>query len=104
MRFFFTVAASLCFSCAFSQNVVDVDKSNGIPSDGFYVVGGAPIANYRYVRLVEGSPYFSDNWMRAVTISSKGARSKPYLMKIDLAANELHFLNERNEEMICTVA
>jgi hypothetical protein len=81
---------------------VDVDKTNGLPLNAFYTVSGSPVVNYRFVRLVEGSPFFRENWMNCVALSSDGKRFKCHQVKLELVYNDVYYLNEKGEEFICT--
>lgn len=94
--------AVLSFSCM-AQKVVDVDKSDGVPINSFYTVNGTPVTNVRFVRLTDGTPYFRDSWMKGVAISTKDARYQNPQVKLDLLDNEVHFLVNRESELICTI-
>ena len=53
---------------------MDVGRENlPLTSNLFYTVNGVPFSNYKYVKLVEGSPYFNDSFMRGRIIMSKGS-------------------------------
>lgn len=88
---------------AFSQQVVDVDKSNGVPVNNTFPINSIPAVNIKYVRLAAGSPFFSANWMKGVAVSEKGQQYTSRQVKLDLIANELHYLNEKGEEFINNV-
>ncbi len=45
---------------AFAQQVIDVDKADNIPLNSFYTVSGSPVVTARFVRLVNGTPYFNE--------------------------------------------
>ena len=84
-----------------SQRVIDVNKNDVDPTRGFfYVVGGEPFSIAKYVKVVAGSPYFSEDWMRGSVISSSGQRYDSLQLKLDLLANELHFLDKEGRELI----
>lgn len=87
----------------FAQKVVDVSKENlPLTSNLFYTVAGVPFSNYKYVKLVEGSPYFNENWMRGRIMMSKGSVYDSILVRIDLMENALHYLDKEGNEMVAT--
>ena len=88
---------------AFSQQVINVDKTDVIPLNSFFTVSGSPVVNVRFVRLVDGTPYFSEKWMNAVAISEKGERYRSPQARLDLFDNQLLFLNDNEREFICTI-
>jgi hypothetical protein len=47
----------------------------------------------KYVRLVEGSPFFHDSWMRSIIILKNGERINNIPAKLDLVSNEVYFKN-----------
>lgn len=94
----------LLFSLAASaQRVVNVDKANGVPVNSFYTIEGNPVSTVRFVRLTDGTPYFRDQWMRGQALSVKDVPYRNAQVKLDLLEGELHFLNSRNEELVCTI-
>jgi hypothetical protein len=84
--------------------VIDVDKADGLPIAAFYTVNGTPFVNVKYVRLVDGSPYFSERWMKALAIADNGKRFRSSKVKFDLIDNSLHFLTETGDEFVANEA
>ncbi|MEL1693633.1 hypothetical protein V2W55_20155, partial [Acinetobacter baumannii] len=73
MKSFFFACLLLFSLLAYSQQtVVDVDKSNGLPQNAFYTVSGSPVVGYRFVRLVQGTPFFKESWMKCIAVSDEG--------------------------------
>ena len=103
MKTVFTAFFAVCCLVALSQQVVDVDKSNGVPVNTFFPVNGVPVVNVKYVRLTAGSPFFSDSWMKGVAVSDKGRQYTTARVKLDLIDHELRFLTEKGEEFINTI-
>ena len=103
MKFF-----GLCFFVGliqpcFAQQVVDVSKQDvQVGSNIFYSVGGEPFVNVKFVNLVEGTPYFNDNWLKAVVVDKANRQYKDVSVKIDLVDNNIHYLDEKQKEMILT--
>jgi len=86
---------------AHSQQVVNVDKFEGSAMNFFKAVGGEPISNTKFVRVVEGSPYYFDNWMKgSVQIGDK--EYKPLLLRLNVLETTLEFKDQKGEMMICT--
>ncbi|HEV7332591.1 MAG TPA: hypothetical protein VGN63_16250 [Flavisolibacter sp.] len=88
---------------AFSQKVINVDKMEQIPLNTFYTVSGSPVVTARFVRLVEGTPYFSNKWMNGVALADNGDRYRSPRVKLDLLDNQLYFLNNDEQEFVCTL-
>lgn len=93
----------LLSTACFSQKTIDVDKVDGVPANSFYAVGGEPFVNVRFVRLVSGTPYFREEWMKGLALSDKNVGYQNRQVKLDLFDNELHYLDKDNAEMICTL-
>ena len=88
---------------AAAQKVIDVNKQDvTVGNDIFYTVGGAPFVNAKFVSLVEGTPYFKDEWLKAKITMPAGKEYKDISVKIDLFDNELHYLDNKNAEYIAT--
>src|SRR4051812_13399266 len=88
---------------AAAQKVIDVNKQDvTVGNDIFYTVGGTPFVNAKFVSLVEGTPYFKDEWLKAKITMPGGREYKNISVKIDLYDNELHYLDPKNTEFIAT--
>src|SRR5215213_10856670 len=88
---------------ASAQKVIDVSKNTGtIGTDVFFSVGGEPFVNAKFVRLVEGTPYFKDEWLSATITMPGGKEYKNISVKIDLFDNELHYMDDKDVELVCT--
>lgn len=86
----------------FAQKTIDVDKTQGLPQNAFFSVGGEPFVNVKFVRLVSGSPYFKDEWMKGSGVSGTGTVYKAGSLRLDLFDNKIHFLDVYGIEMIST--
>lgn len=99
----FSFLVALSFACYSQPNTVDVGKNDGgVGSTMYYVVGGTPVSNTRYVKVVEGSPYFSDDWMKGKLVLSGGSMYDSLRLRLDLLANELQYISREGQEMIAT--
>ena len=87
----------------FAQQVVDVSKQDVQPGPSvFYAVGGEPFVNVKFVNLVEGSPYFKDEWFKGVVVDKADHQYKDVNLKIDLMDNNVHYLDDKEKELIVT--
>lgn len=100
MKFYFLAALPALSGLLHAQSVVDVDKSAGVPPTAFFTVNGTPFINVKYVRVVDGSPYFGDRWMNALAIAGNGRRYRTSKAKLDLLDNSVHFLNHKDDEFV----
>lgn len=83
------------------QRVVDVGKEDTSPMSGlFLVLGGEPISLARYVKVVEGTPYFSDDWMTGSLVLPEGKKYENIQLKIDLMADEVHYQDKEGNPLI----
>ena len=99
--FFSTLIGSITTS---AQRVVDVDKSDANPNRGnFFTVAGNPISLIKYIRVVEGSPFFSESWMTGSILLTDGRLCNNISLKLDLLSNEIYFLGVSGKELIATV-
>ncbi len=104
MRSFFFIALCICVLFSSAQKTVDVTKGdvNGMSPAFFNVGGGEPFVLAKFTRLVEGSPYFNDNWMKGNVIVNGERQYSGIYLKMDLYDNELHFQDQKGNEMIAT--
>jgi len=54
----------------------------------------------KYDPDITGSPFITDNWVRAKITLSKGKEIDPLLIKFNLESNELYYLDSVGKEMI----
>lgn len=95
-----------CFaSAAFGQHKVDVSTNYvNVGTGRFFqdAQGVRIMANTKYYRPVEGSPFFSETWMKGSAALTPEREYQNLWLKLDLLSNKLHFRDIRGEEMICT--
>ena len=99
----FAILCASCFS-SLAQKTVDVSSSDVSPlsSSFFTVVGGEPVMNAKFTKLVEGSPYFKDDWMKGMVMINGGQEFAGVYFKLDLYDNEVHFKNQSGAELVAT--
>ena len=104
MRPFYCMFICICCISASAQKTVDVTQGNASAmSPAFYnVVGGEPVVMVRFAKLVEGTPYFKDEWLKGSVILNGGGQYAGVYLKLDLYDNEVRFLDARGNEMIAT--
>jgi|SRR6185437_6390249 len=106
MKIILTIAVVLIGSVfARAQKVVDITHSdadvvrqqmiNGL-------VGGQVITPVTYVKLTEGSPWFSDEWADGALLMTGGKVIEHLRLKLDLLQKEIHYKNADGQEMIAT--
>lgn len=87
---------------SFSQKIVDVGKNLPATSNLFYTVGGEPVNNAKYIRVVEGSAFLNEAWLEGKIILSGGRVYDSIKMRIDAMDNTLHYLTPNGEELLAT--
>lgn len=106
MRYFFSIL--LCLSAIFSsaQKTVDVTTGNvsAMSPTFFNVIGGQPFVSAKFAKLVEGTPYFKDEWMKGNVVVNGGAQYPGIYLKLDLYDNEVHFRDMKGNDMIATAS
>lgn len=86
-----------------AQRIVNVDKGGDFENEGlFYMVGGEPVVLSRYIKVVEGSAFFSDTWLPGALKLNSGSIYDSALLKLDLLANEVHFQDKAGQAFIAT--
>ncbi len=93
----------LCSACAFGQRRIDVDNDVALQTGAFFqAVNGAPVVTNIYYKVVEGSAYFNPEWMKGSAALAKEKEYRNLWLKLDLLANQLHFRDDKGNEMICS--
>jgi len=94
----------LCSIISLAQKTVDVGKQDVNVTDPnfFFAVNGQPFVNTKFVKVVEGSPYFSDAWMSGIVTTGGGKQYFNLALRLELISNELHFIDSNHSEMIAT--
>lgn len=86
-----------------AQQVVDVSKGDvRVGPNLFYTAGGEPFVNAKFVNLVDGSPYFKDQWLKGIVVDENNHEYKNIDLKLDLLDDQLHYLDDKGKEFIAT--
>jgi hypothetical protein len=103
MKMVFTLLFLMTAWISRSQKVIDVDKETVNPTQGLFdVVGGTPFSYAKYVRVVDGTPFFSETWMTGSLILPGGTRYDGLRLRLDLIDNKVHFLDKSGTAMVAT--
>ncbi len=103
MKAILLVAALFCLQTSFAQKTVDVTSGdNRLGPSSFFTVNGTPFASDKYVKLVEGTPYFQKEYMEGMLVTTTGQEFKNLSLKLNLHSGEILYKNEKGEEMIAT--
>ncbi len=81
---------------------VDVDKEDTGTGGAYFTVSGEPFVNTKFVRLVEGSPYFKEQWLQGLLLLEKN-RQYQGLLKLDLFGNEIHYQDANGKDFVLTL-
>lgn len=84
-----------------SQRVINVDDPPArLPNSAFYITGGHTVSTTKYIRVISGSPYFSETWMKGTVYLTDSTVARNVRVRLDLFDGSLLYINENNEEMI----
>lgn len=100
MKFLLSGCCFLLLFKAHAQRTVDVTKMETVNESMFMSAGGEPFVNVKFVRLVDGSPYFKDSWLKGTVVLASGKIASGGFLKLDLMDNELHYLDAKDKEMV----
>lgn len=85
-----------------AQRVVDVNKENANTLTLVYAVGGVPFSNAKYIRIVEGSPYYNPDWMRGSVMLKDSNEYINILLRLDLIENTVEYIDKTGAQMLAT--
>jgi hypothetical protein len=70
----------------------------------FNVVNSEPITAPNNPRQLNGTPFFSDEWMKGIITLSDGKSYKGERLRVDLLNTKLFFVNQDGQEKVCVSA
>jgi len=100
-----TILLLLLFSTALlanAQKAIDVTSGDVNATNFFLAVNGEPVLLTKFTKLVEGSPYFKDDWWNGTIVLANGKEYKNIKTKVDLLDGDLRYLDEKGKERIAT--
>jgi hypothetical protein len=66
----------------------------------FYSVGGQPVITAEFFKVVEGSCFFNDEWMKGIIVLNNGNQYKNINTKLDLLKGNVHYQDQFGSEFI----
>jgi hypothetical protein len=92
------------FLASHAQKNIDVtsDNVNALSTSFFNVVSGEPFVSAKFTKLVDGTPYFRNDWLKGNVTLGEGQQFAGVYIKLDLYNNEVHYRNENGGELIAT--
>jgi hypothetical protein len=85
-----------------SQNLPDRSK-NEIATAGFnflYSANGEPFSVTKFSKVVEGSPFFKDQWIKGKVTLSTGLEYTGVPVRMNLLEDKVHYLDNQGQEMV----
>lgn len=67
-----------------------------------FLVGGQQVNTVKYSRLVEGSPFFWDEYQSATIGTKKGEKYTGIKVKLNLTDQELYYMDDKGKELVLT--
>ena len=97
---------SFCVFCSFAYGQKALDVTSGAVHAGsfFLSVNGEPVLVAKFTKLVEGSPYFMDEWAKGDVVMPKGTTYKDIPLKLDLIDQEVRYKDDKEREFIANSA
>lgn len=85
-----------------AQRVIDVSKegSKDLVLQSFYIVGGEPFSNLQYARIIEGTPFYNDKWMKGTVYFEDGTGYTGLYLKIDMLKGNVHYMGVDEAEFV----
>ncbi|HET9744618.1 MAG TPA: hypothetical protein VFP97_02830 [Chitinophagaceae bacterium] len=87
-----------------AQRVIDVDKETGNASvfNYVYTVAGTPFVSAKFLRVVEGSPFFNEQMMKGAIILSEGKEYRNIMVRINLLESQVNYIGDKQIEMVAS--
>jgi len=87
-----------------AQRTVDVGEGNAsaMSPSFFTVVNGEPVVFAKFAKIVDGTPYFIDEWMKGNVVVNGGTQFAGVYLKLDLYDNEVHYRDLKGNELVAT--
>lgn len=96
----------LCYALgARAQKVIDITTTDADVVGNERIrglIGGSIFPIDKYVKIVEGSPYYWDEWSTGTLVLGNGAAYQHIDLKLDLLNHEVHYKDADQREMILT--
>lgn len=105
MRKLLLAGALLSSLGGYSQRVVDLASHDFSLSLGQTLIGVAddhPVSQDKYRDILDGSPYFKDQWMQGLALFREGKAFARVLIRLNILENEVDYKNSKGQEMVAT--
>ncbi len=104
MKVFFVILLCSSTISLQAQKTVDVTEGNtsAMSPSFFSVVGGEPFVFAKFAKIVDGTLYFSDEWMKGNVVVSGDNQYNGIYLKLDLYNNEVHYRDPKGNEMVAS--
>ena len=83
----------------FDVNATDIAAGPGV----LYSINGQSFSRERFSNLVDGSPFFNEEFMKGDLVLENGKMVKNFSVRLNLLDGTLNYLNEKNEELEAAV-
>jgi hypothetical protein len=92
----YVVFFSSLFLTTKSQKTINVDSSYILPTKvhAFFLTDGQPYVNVKFARVVEGSPFFIDQWNKGYISTREGKKLRDVTLRLNLVDQQLHYLKD----------
>jgi hypothetical protein len=88
---------------AAAQQRTDVNSVDNLAGQGlYYAINGEPFVGSKFSKVVEGSPFFKDEWMKGSVTLNQGKQYHNLSLKVNLLEGTVIFLNDKNVEIEIT--
>lgn len=86
-----------------AQQRLDVSQTINVSGQNmYYSVNGEPFISAKFSKVVDGTPFFNDEFMKASVILSDGKTYNNLSVKVNLLDGTIVYLSDKNEEMEAT--
>ena len=102
MKLLFVILLCSSTISLLAQKTVDVAEGNAsaMSPSFFSVVGGEPVVFAKFAKIVDGTPYFSDEWMKGNVVINGDKQFTGVYLKLDLYNNEVHYRDLKGNELV----
>jgi len=86
-----------------SQKIIDLDKETDPGANAmyhFYTVAGTPFVEAKFIRVVEGTPFFNDKVMKGAIILSEGREYRNMNIRLNLLDGQVNYIDSTGTEII----
>lgn len=107
MRNLLIAGALLSSLGVYSQRVVDLashDFSLSLGQTLIAVADDHPTSLAKYRDIVEGSPFFKDQWMKGLVLFREGKAFARVPIRLNILDNEVDYKNAKGQEMVATAS